>query len=547
MLAAEHCWLRVSGLFLLGAPAVQTADKCVEHAKDARERCARLDGCVAVATHRAAPSASFCEQHHFALLRAPLAIGEDKENKQHTDTWLRLTRTNAADNATCPQLLEELHWSNSSWAWEHWVESSGPAEEESPPRASRARGTLHRQCNYCPARCGVDAFNDERLDQMFARLSASIGGLYSLYSSSRTDGDLVRFRVSNRTISSCGAPEWRTVWPLRYWGVAFTIQKFLSTARLCDVDNFDFEMFVMLGDGPFTKPRPAANMPTFSMCTLLSEYRDIPLPWHDQLNGMLERVSALDATPAEMRTWARKQSVVKSAHGGNTWDSRYVRTFQKLYGSSWAFSHRVAMCLFANRSWVRFGITAKQLHGKTRTVKLANLLCSPKRLNQEQHQYSDLARYRYHLNLDGASSSFYDAALYAAGLVLQPETPFSTWLSPEFKPMQHYWPVKRDLSDLDATFSKIEADPELAQKIFEQGNSRLRKLISWPSVECYLCGVFRRYQQKFDEMRQRSNPQLETCDKFKLCKYDGEPAPTDHERDPPLFVSSCAKPHDLGT
>uniref|UniRef100_A0A6T9LS05 Glycosyl transferase CAP10 domain-containing protein n=1 Tax=Haptolina ericina TaxID=156174 RepID=A0A6T9LS05_9EUKA len=176
------------------------------------------------------------------------------------------------------------------------------------------------------------------------------------------------------------------------------------------------------------------------------------------------------------------------------------------------------------------------------------MLCMPGRLNQTRIPYSSLASYRYQLYTDGATASFYDQSLRAAGLVLQTESPFSTWMSGQFEAWQHHVPIARDLSDLQQAVVALEADPARAQAIFENGNARLRELLSWTSVDCYLSGVFSRYQRLFDEARRSGDLRPGSLEgacpnssMFEVCPFRGEPAQVEGQ-EPPLYHSSCGAP-----
>ena len=97
--------------------------------------------------------------------------------------------------------------------------------------------------------------------------------------------------------------------------------------------------------------------------------------------------------------------------------------------------------------------------------------------------------------------------------------------------------VAHDLSDLRRTYESLERNTTRVQRIFEQGNARLRELMGWEATECYLCGIFGRYDSLLTpEARELMN--ASTCAPIQLCR-EGELPPTDAEMQTLRVVATC--------
>ena len=56
-----------------------------------------------------------------------------------------------------------------------------------------------------------------------------------------------------------------------------------------------------------------------------------------------------------------------------------------------------------------------------------------------------------------------------------------------------------------------------------------RELLTWPAIECYLCGVLGRYAKLYRTLAPAARRACPA--RFALCPVDGEPAPTFRHRD----------------
>ena len=413
-------------------------------------------------------------------------------------------------------------------------------------------GQPRRQCGYCPRdaaagsrseSCGTEYFNASTLDAMFAPF-ASIEPrvLHEVREFQRKQHqNVARFVVRNRRIFHCGRLPGRMAWPLRLYGVAFLVQQFLATASCAE--GFDFEFFVVLPDGPFftrkgikTKRGPVklgSAFPAFCLISMPSHFVEIPLPWHDHVQTQLEYLAQLDAEPV---AWEAKASVVEAVRGRNTWSSMFRDEFRAEFGKDWPRSHRVAMCTYPSRPWARFGITGPTLgDGGNAELKWISSQCAAHRLNASRVPWASHAQFKYQLYLDGATISGYDSsALRAAGLMLATRSLFRTWMGTQFEAGKHHVPVRADLADLEATFRTLEANPSTAERIFREGERRMRALLEWPAIECYLCGVFSRYQRLYAGLansKAAGGRGASACSvEYPLCPVEGEPAPTFYHR-----------------
>jgi hypothetical protein len=417
--------------------------------------------------------------------------------------------------------------------------------------------TYRRSCAYCKdstaghsrGDCGASYYDNAYLDSLFSHFR-----LYSVTPDAMEDvrrlakdlrDDVQQWVVRNGVVSLCGKPKESEQWPTRLYGLSYVLQRFFSSP--CARKIGDIEFFTTLGDGPvqrfdkedwWMESRPhsrnrlngSSALPFFSLVTIRSHYLDIPLPWHDALQTARENVQLL--LQPIYRRWRQKEPLVESHRGPNTWDPQFRHALEDLYGKHWPFSHRVSMCLYPQESWTFFGFNAqgrRHITEWTPEIQRVSKRCPAERFTAAAFDYAQHARFRYQLYLDGATSSFFDAALRVAGLMLLPETPFKMWHTDQFHPMVHHVPIARDLSDLEEWYQRLEANQTQASEIFEHGLRRIGIIYQWSAVSCYLCGVFQRYSHLFARSPRSSRVGGKGCTPHRLCKA-GEIPPTSHDQ-----------------
>ena len=376
--------------------------------------------------------------------------------------------------------------------------------------------------------CGARVFNTTQLDRLYdpfptvalAERLEQLRDLHRTWDSPNLQ-DLVRWHVRGGNVYHCGpAPSSEMAWEKRYRGAARTLQRFFRSE--CGRQLGDFELWINLDDLPIQRlygstdarepstgrratrrwaPRTALvrkwrgraakpgerPFPTFGYSAMPALFADIPLPTEALLEPMKAHLAELD--DEGQRDLDKKAAVVHARVGGSSWGTssdEAAKDLEELYGPSWWRSHRVAMCsLPAYANWTDLGVISSQVSGATD--------CPERLLNAAFQPFGERASAKYHLVTDGSASEFYDAVSRAAGVVLQPESPYATWLTSAFEDGKHHVAVRRDLSDLHSKYLALEADPARAKAIFERGDARAREVISPKAVECYLCEVFTRY------------------------------------------------------
>ncbi|KAL7533651.1 hypothetical protein ACHAWF_004574 [Thalassiosira exigua] len=92
---------------------------------------------------------------------------------------------------------------------------------------------------------------------------------------------------------------------------------------------------------------------------------------------------------------------------------------------------------------------------------------------------SDLAKYRYHIDLGGGGGTTWSGTiekLALPGLLFHHVTPTKDYIHDRMRPWRHYIPVRSDLKDLRRKFDWAEGRPDAARRIADAGAARIREL-----------------------------------------------------------------------
>ena len=94
---------------------------------------------------------------------------------------------------------------------------------------------------------------------------------------------------------------------------------------------------------------------------------------------------------------------------------------------------------------------------------------------------SDLASYKYHIDLGGGGGTTWTGTIYKAslpGLLFHHVTPTKDFIHDYLIPWVHYIPVAGDLGDLKEKYDWAKEHPQIAKNISENGSKLVRHLVS---------------------------------------------------------------------
>ena len=94
---------------------------------------------------------------------------------------------------------------------------------------------------------------------------------------------------------------------------------------------------------------------------------------------------------------------------------------------------------------------------------------------------SDLASYRYHIDLGGGGGTTWTGTIYKAslpGLLFHHVTPTKDFIHDYLIPWVHYVPIAGDLHDLKEKYDWAEENPQVAKSISENASKLVSHLVS---------------------------------------------------------------------
>ena len=97
----------------------------------------------------------------------------------------------------------------------------------------------------------------------------------------------------------------------------------------------------------------------------------------------------------------------------------------------------------------------------------------------ESMPLSELAKYRYHIDLGGGGGTTWSGTiekLALPGLLFHHVTPMKDYIHDHLTPWKHYIPVSADLKDLRSKFNWAESHPVEAKRIADEGTKFMREL-----------------------------------------------------------------------
>lgn len=95
-------------------------------------------------------------------------------------------------------------------------------------------------------------------------------------------------------------------------------------------------------------------------------------------------------------------------------------------------------------------------------------------------------QYKYQINIDGTVAAYRFPYLLASNsVVFKQESPFYEHFYKQLKPMQHYIPFKRDLSDLVDKINWAKKHDKEVLRISKNGQAFVNKFLLPHQVFCY--------------------------------------------------------------
>jgi Glycosyl transferase family 90 len=106
---------------------------------------------------------------------------------------------------------------------------------------------------------------------------------------------------------------------------------------------------------------------------------------------------------------------------------------------------------------------------------------------------ADFTAYKYLISLDGVAASWKRVALILwTGSVLLMQNKWQQFFYPGLAAWEHYVPIAHDVSDVEARFSWLQADPAKAATIARNGQEFARHVLTATAVDNYMCMLLNR-------------------------------------------------------
>jgi hypothetical protein len=97
------------------------------------------------------------------------------------------------------------------------------------------------------------------------------------------------------------------------------------------------------------------------------------------------------------------------------------------------------------------------------------------------------SEYKYLLSIEGTVAPWREPYLLDTGsLLIRAETPFTFWYEPLLKPLKHYVPTKRNLTDLASVITWCKLNDKICKKISNQAKTFHEKYLSYDATLDYL-------------------------------------------------------------
>lgn len=249
----------------------------------------------------------------------------------------------------------------------------------------------------------------------------------------------------------------------------------LSLTRVTKLPALDF--FINLGDWPLVKKGGHSRtiiFPVFSWCGSDDSY-DIVLPTYDITEATLENMGrvSLDMLSVQRTKVPWNQKIPKAFWRGR--DSRRERLDLIDIARQRPDLFNVSMTnfFFFRDQAERYGPTEKHI------------------------SFHDFFDYRYQISIDGTVAAYRFPYLLAGdGVVLKQDSPYYEHFYKRLKPMEHFVPVKRNLSDLVERLEWAVRNDGVVQKIARKGRGFAEANLMPLNIICYHLQLLDEYAKR---------------------------------------------------
>ncbi|XP_059618347.1 protein O-glucosyltransferase 2-like [Phlebotomus argentipes] len=238
----------------------------------------------------------------------------------------------------------------------------------------------------------------------------------------------------------------------------------------------DMEMFVNLGDWPMSRKggrsRTTGPWPIFSWCGS-SDSHDIVMPTYDITESTLEAMRRVSL------------DILSVQKAEKPWSEKMPRGFfrgrdasrERLLLTDLSRQHPDLLdSAITNYFFFR---DAEEKYGKSQRVPFFRFF-----------------HHKYQVSMDGTVAAYRLPYLLAGdSVVLKQESPFYEHFYGSLKPMVHYIPFRRDLSDLISKLQWAKAHDAEARKIAQNARAFVRENLLPAHIFCYHVLLFRRWSE----------------------------------------------------
>ena len=288
---------------------------------------------------------------------------------------------------------------------------------------------------------------------------------------------LVQFRIRNRQLYfRCNSQTEFNPAPVTEY--AAVLYKILSQPG-CQIETGDFLMDIADGASSRKAPYPILCFSKYhtSNCISIPDWFAI---WEFKEKLMAQMDEVYVKSPWEARI--NKAFWIGGPNGGN---------FES--NALWKINNRSQLVLFSlsqpDLLWARFTHIKHEDRICSDMKKLDNLLCS------DRIPEVDNCTYKYLIDLDGFSSSFYRAQwiLRAGSVLIKEDSGNVQWYFSGLNPYVHYIPYQTDCSDLATIIHWLRANDEKAKSIAVEGRKFALKYLNVDITYLYFYQVLKEY------------------------------------------------------
>uniref|UniRef100_A0A1B0DJB4 Glycosyl transferase CAP10 domain-containing protein n=1 Tax=Phlebotomus papatasi TaxID=29031 RepID=A0A1B0DJB4_PHLPP len=253
----------------------------------------------------------------------------------------------------------------------------------------------------------------------------------------------------------------------------------------------DIEIFVNLGDWPMShkggKSRTTGPWPIFSWCGS-TESHDIIMPTYDIMESSLEAMRRVSLDIFSVQK-AQKQ-----------WDEKDPRGF---------FRGRDA-----NRERLKL-VDLSRKHPDLLDAGITNFFF----FRDEEQKYSpksprisffDFFNYKYQVNVDGTVAAYRFPYLLAGdSVVFKQDSPYYEHFYGQLKPMTHYIPFRRDLSNLISRIQWAKSHDSQVRQIAKNAREFVRENLLPSHIFCYYVRLFQQWSHLTRSHPVQITPEME--------------------------------------